>query len=74
MCCLATIFFHHNKLESMFHEKCPLRAHPNFIDIPSDIMSLAWIAHPWNITEDTPEFIGIPPHIIHYVRDRMIET
>ena len=27
-------------------------------------MPLAQISHPWNITEDTPEFTGIPPHII----------
>ena len=27
-------------------------------------MLLARISHPWNITEDTPYFTGIPPHIL----------
>ena len=27
-------------------------------------MALARIAHPWNSMEDTPEFTGIPPHIL----------
>ena len=27
-------------------------------------MSLERIFHPWNRTEDTPEFNGIPPHTI----------
>ena len=48
----------------MLHEKYPLRASPIFRDIPSDIMSLARIAHPWNSTDDTPEFTDIPPNIL----------
>ena len=48
----------------MLHEKCPWRTSPIFRDIPSDIMLLALIACPWNSTEDTPEFTGIPPHVI----------
>ena len=48
----------------MLREKFPLRAYPIFRDITSDIMSLARIDHPWNITEDNPEFTGIPPHIL----------
>ena len=48
----------------MLHEKYPLRAYPIFRDIPSDITPLARIAHPCISTEDTPEFNGIPPHII----------
>ena len=64
MFCLSTICFQHEKLKSMLHEKCPLCASKIFIDIPSDIMLLARIAHTWNSTEYTPEFTGIPPHII----------
>ena len=48
----------------MVCKRCPLRASPIFGDIPSYLMSLAQIAHPWNSTEDTPEFTGIPPNIL----------
>ena len=48
----------------MLHEKCPLRASPISRDIPSDIIPLAQISHPWNSMEDTPEFDVIPPHIL----------
>ena len=64
MCCFAKISFHHKELKSMLHEQCPLCASPIFRDIPSDVMPLARIDHLWNITEDTPEFTGIPPHIL----------
>ena len=48
----------------MLHEECPLRASPIFRDIPSDIMLIAQISHPWNSTEETSEFTGIPSHIL----------
>ena len=48
----------------MLHEKCPLRASKIFRDIPSEIMPLARIAHPWNSREETPGFTGTPPHIL----------
>ena len=48
----------------MLHEKCTLRASPIFRDIPSVIISLARIYHPWNSTEDTPEFNSIPTNIL----------
>ena len=64
MCCFATICFHHNKLKSTLHEKCPLRESPIFRDIPSYIITFALIAHYWNSTEDTPQFTETPPHII----------
>ena len=48
----------------MLHEKFPLRASLIFREIPSDIMSLAQISHPWNITENTNKLTGIIPHII----------
>ena len=64
MCCFATVCFHHEKLKEILHEKCLFRAYPVFRDIPNDIMPLAQISHPWNSTEDTPEFTGNPPHII----------
>ena len=44
----------------MLHEKCPLRRSQIFVDIISDLISLARIAHTWNITEDTPDFTRIP--------------
>ena len=64
MFCFTTIFSHHDKLKATLHEKCPLRASPIFRDITSDIMSLAQIDHPWNITEEITEFTGIPLHIL----------
>ena len=48
----------------MLHEKYPLCASPIFADIPSDIMPLVCIGHPWHITEETPEFTVITPHIL----------
>ena len=47
----------------MLHYKCPLRASPTFREITSDITSLARISHPWNRTEDAPDFTDITPHI-----------
>ena len=63
ICCFAKKI-HHNKLKAMIHEKCPLRESPIFRDIPSDIMSLEQISHPWNSTDDTPAFTIIHTHII----------
>ena len=60
MCCFAKICFHNDKLKAMLHEKCPLSASPIFVDIPSDIMSLAQIAHTWNSADDNPDFTRIP--------------
>ena len=48
----------------MLQNKCHFPAYPIFRDFPSDIMSLEQISHPWNITEYTPDFNGIPPHIL----------
>ena len=64
MCCFAKICFHHNKLKAMLHKRFPLHASPIFRDIPSDIMLLSRIAHAWNSTEETPDFTGIPAHIL----------
>ena len=64
MCCFATIYFRHNKLKAVIHKKCPLRASPIFRNIPSDIISLPRIAHPWTSIEYIPEFPGISPHIV----------
>ena len=55
---------HNKKLKAMLHKKYHLNVSPIFRDIPSDIMLLAGIARTWNSTGDTPEFTGIPPHII----------
>ena len=64
MCCFAKNCLHHDKQKAMLHGKCPLRASPIFRDIPSDIMPLAQIYHPYNSTEDTLDFTGTPTHII----------
>ena len=64
MCLFETIFFHRDKLKTMLHKNCPWRASLIFRYIPSDIMSLTQIARPWNSTEDTAEFNGIPPNIL----------
>ena len=64
MCCFAKICFHRNKLKYMIPDKCLLCASPVFRHIPGDIMSLAQIDHPWDITKDTPDSTGIHPYII----------
>ena len=48
----------------MIHKKCQFRAYQIFRDVPSDVMSLAQISHPCNSKEYTPDFTGIPPHIL----------
>ena len=61
---LCKMCFHYYKFKSMLHDKCPLRVSPIFRDIPSNITLLALICPPWNITDDTPYYIGIPIHIL----------
>ncbi len=40
-----------------------MHASPFFTQIPADILPLAVVKYPWNKTEDTPNFTGIPPHV-----------
>ena len=50
-------------MKPLLHEMCPLHAYPIFRDTPSGLIPLARISHPWNSTEETPDFTGIPTHI-----------
>ena len=63
--CFATLCFHFSFLKETIHENASLRVSPLFRDIPEDIRTLSVVKHPWNKTEDTPQFSGIPPHVLH---------
>ena len=63
--CFAQICFHYDFLLTNLHQTNPLCSSSMFRDIPSDIRVLARIAYPWDLTNNTPYFTGIPPHVTH---------
>lgn len=46
------------------HEGCPLQTSVVYRDMPQSVLDLVRVAYPWDKTEDTPQFTGIPPHIL----------
>jgi hypothetical protein len=59
----ASVCFHRNYLDEHLHKNLPFRDSPFFKDIPQAVLNAARIAYPWDATEDTPKFTGIPPHV-----------
>ncbi len=59
----ASLCFHSEFLKTALHQKNKLHASPLFNRIPRWIKLLAVVAYPWNCTEFTPVFTGIPPHV-----------
>ena len=61
--CFASICFHSDFLKEVLHEKNKLRASHFFTHIPVEMKAAATVKYPWNQTETTPTFTGLPPHI-----------
>ena len=59
----ASICYHHDFLNENLHQQSPFRASPFFSQIPLSLRSIVRVAYPWDYTEDSPTFTGIPPHV-----------
>ena len=46
------------------HKGCPLQSSAIYRDMPQSVREVVRVAYPWNKTEDTPPFTGVPPHIL----------
>ena len=71
--CFASICYHYDDLCELLDDKCPFRNTAVFRDMPSDIQALATVKYPWNKTDDTPNFNGIPPHVLHLAKMESLE-
>ena len=60
----ATLCYHSEHLKKEMHEGCPLQTSVVYRDMPQSVLDLVRVAYPWDKTEDTPQFTGIPPHIL----------
>ena len=60
----ANICYHAEYLKLTIHKKNKLHASPFFTQIPSEIQTLAAVRFPWEKSEYTPIFTGIPPHVV----------
>ena len=54
-------------IEVSYHE-CISHALLLFKDIPNDILKCVKVAYPWDATEYTPTFTGVPPHVLMILR------
>ena len=68
-----SICYHYDDLCELLDDKCPFRNTAVFRDMPSDIQALATVKYPWNKTDDTPNFNGIPPHVLHLAKMESLE-
>ena len=71
--CFASICYHYDDLCELLDNKCPFRNTAVFRDMPSDIQALATVKYPWNKTDDTPNFNGIPPHVLNLAKLESLE-
>ena len=69
----AAICKHYQYLDSNLHSGSPFRESPFFKNVPLSIRNAAKIAYPWNKTEDTPSFTGIPPHVTILAQNEFIK-
>jgi hypothetical protein len=63
MQCFASICYHYDFLSDKLHPKSSFHSCSMFKDIPLEIKKVVRVAYPWDRTEDTPRFTGIPPHV-----------
>jgi hypothetical protein len=63
MQCFASICYHYEFITNKAHPNSAFHSCSIFKDIPVEIKNLVRVAFPWNKTEDTPTFTGIPPHV-----------
>ena len=61
----ASICYHYDTLDTHLHPEHKMRSSPLFIAASQgDLQRHAVVSFPWNATEDTPFFTGIPPHVM----------
>ena len=63
MMAFASICYHRKFLDHHLSAKNPFRAKKIWTDLTEDMSGYARIAYPWDKTDDTPAFTGIPPHV-----------
>ncbi|GFH59857.1 hypothetical protein CTEN210_16333 [Chaetoceros tenuissimus] len=69
----AAICKHYQYLDSNLHSASTFRESPFFKNVPVRFRNAAKIAYPWNKTEDTPSFTGIPPHVTILAQNEFIK-
>ena len=69
----AAICKHYQYLDSTLHPSSTFRESPFFKNVPLSIRNAAKIAYPWNKTDDTPSFTGIPPHVTILAQNEFIK-
>ena len=62
--CFASLCYHRDFLERNLHTSSKLQASPFYNTIPNFVKDAAAIKLPWTKTEATPEFTGLPPHVV----------
>ena len=60
---MASVCYHHNWFVQKMHPNNPFRSSVLFNNLTPNITSLAVTCFPWNKTDRTPTFTGIPPHV-----------
>ena len=62
----ASICYHYDYLDANLSEYNQLRGSYMFLSASAspDIRQCAVISYPWNATDATPVFTGIPPHVM----------
>ena len=60
---LASVCKSHEWLVGTMHANNPFRASLVYANLTPDIVSLAKTSYPWNKTNRTPSYTGIPPHV-----------
>eukprot|EP00957_Ditylum_brightwellii_P190490 14499754-Ditylum_brightwellii.AAC.1 len=57
--------YHYDTLDAFLHPANKLRGLPLFVEASSPtVRQYACVKYPWNATSYTPNFTGIPPHIM----------
>ena len=62
---ISTLCFHLSFLKEAIHDSTLLRVSPLFRNIPEESRNVSVVKHPWDKTEDTPQFSGILSHVLH---------
>ena len=60
----AAVCYHYDELDKRLSSKNRFRVSPMFIDVTDEVRKCAVVKYPWNSTNTTPLFTGIPPHVI----------
>jgi len=61
--CFASLCYHFDFLVKVLHKQNKLQASPFFTHIPNYSGEAATVRFPWNKTDSTPLFTGLPPHV-----------